>query len=226
MKFSDYYLTLPTKRKLSDVKQKILTRLWHSDDEPFPKPWVSSDELLALTEQKYFDRRTRELREKLGCDLESSYRKEFNAHAWRLKSSTLSSPKVREYLTEKQKQKLFSDSKYMCAVCGCEVEPGLRGLQADHKVPVQRGGGNELSNWQPLCVTCNVGKRRACEGCELDCSICSWAYPDKVGIRSIFMIETDVVTKLNEYIKTNQMNADEVVTLALEHFLSRSTAGD
>ncbi len=81
MKFNDYLESLPTKRTLSDVKLKILTRLWGNDLYEFPKPWVSSAELLELTGQKYFDRRTRELRYQLGCDLESAYCKEFTGHA-------------------------------------------------------------------------------------------------------------------------------------------------
>ena len=70
--FENYLSALPKKKRLSEVKLTILKRLWGSDDIDFPKPGVSSIELLELTGQKYFDRRTRELRDELGCDLESS----------------------------------------------------------------------------------------------------------------------------------------------------------
>ena len=73
MTFNEYLELLPAKKKLSEVKLKILKRLWGEEADTFPKPWVSSEELLHLTGQKYFDRRTRELRDQVGCDLESSY---------------------------------------------------------------------------------------------------------------------------------------------------------
>ncbi|EOA5446037.1 HNH endonuclease [Escherichia coli] len=79
----------------------------------------------------------------------------------------------REYLTESQRSSLFSNCSNTCATCGKTVAAGVRGLQADHKIPLSRGGGNELTNWQALCHNCNVGKRRACEGCTEDCYTCS-----------------------------------------------------
>jgi hypothetical protein len=49
MNINDYLELLPTKRILSEVKLNILTRLWGNDQDEFPKPWVSSAELLELT---------------------------------------------------------------------------------------------------------------------------------------------------------------------------------
>ena len=83
MTIEEYLELLPSKRKLSEVKIKILTRLWGKTTDNFPKPWVASAELLELTGQKYFDRRTRELRDQVGCDVESTYREEFAGHGWR-----------------------------------------------------------------------------------------------------------------------------------------------
>ena len=151
MKFEDYYQKLPIKKNISNVKQIILKRLWGNDSDLFPKPWVSSEELLSLTKQKYFDRRTRELRDSLGCALESAYREEFKGHAWRFKSAQLTPPQDREYLSKPQKDRLFSNSGYTCATCGIRVDAGIRGLQADHKIPLSRGGSNALENWQPMC---------------------------------------------------------------------------
>jgi 5-methylcytosine-specific restriction endonuclease McrA len=139
MDFEAYLAQLPTPKPLSEVKLKILRRLWHQDMVPFPKPWVSSSELLELTQQSYFDRRARELRE-LGCDIESHYHEAFKEHAWRLNSSQLSTPKHRDYLTKSQKQHLFEQHNFTCAICGQSATPGLRGLQADHKRPLSRGG--------------------------------------------------------------------------------------
>ena len=113
MNFEEYISSLPTKRKLSEVKLKILKRLWGNEKDPFPKPWVSSSELLELTNQKYFDRRTREMRDQVGCDLESTYQEIFSGHAWRINSETLAPPQDRDYLTQAQKVKLFENNDYL-----------------------------------------------------------------------------------------------------------------
>ena len=106
MQIEDYLQQLPAKRALSEVKMKILKRLWASETDVFPKPWVSSAELLELTGQKYFDRRIRELRDQLGCALESAYIEEHTGHAWRLRSAELNTPQDRDYLTQSQKNQM------------------------------------------------------------------------------------------------------------------------
>jgi 5-methylcytosine-specific restriction endonuclease McrA len=196
MKINEYLESLPTKKKLSDVKLKILIRLWGDHRHEFPKPWVSSAELLELTGQKYFDRRTRELRDQLGCDLESAYCKEFAGHGWRLASSNLTISQDREYLTPAQKIKLFENHDYRCVICGTQIPAGVRGLQADHKVPLSRGGGNDSTNWHPMCNNCNVGKRRACQGCTLNCATCSWAFPETVGIQIILNLREETLRRI------------------------------
>ena len=92
---------------MSNIQFTILKRLWINDSEDFPKAWVASSELLQLTGQKYFDRRVREIREKLGCDIEAKYKQELSGHAYRLTSECLSPPQNRDCLSEKQKQTLF-----------------------------------------------------------------------------------------------------------------------
>ena len=213
--FENYLSALPKKKRLSEVKSTILKRLWGSDDIDFPKPWVSSIELLELTGQKYFDRRTRELRDELGCDLESSYIAEFSGHAWRLKSSMIAPPMEREYLTESQRSGLFSNDSNTCATCGKTVAGGVRGLQADHKIPLSRGGGNELTNWQALCHNCNVGKRRACEGCTDDCYTCSWAFPEKFGITTMLHLPEAALRKAQQLADANGISLDEIVAYAI-----------
>ncbi len=218
MNIEEYLRLLPSKRKLSDVKLLILKRLWQAG-ETFPKGWVSSAELLDITQQKYFDRRTRELRDQLGCDLESSYREEFGGHGWRLKSSELSPPQDREYLTKKQKDKLFQDSNYKCSTCGVEVAAGVRGLQADHKVPLSRGGSNDLENWQSMCNNCNVGKRRACEGCSLDCNSCAWAFPDLCGVPLIISLSEATLQRVEAYSKHNEVSVDQIMENAANYYM-------
>ncbi len=219
MDIDGYIKSLPTKRKLSAVKLKILIKLWGNEEDCFPKPWVSSAELLELTGQKYFDRRTRELRDQLGCDLESAYQEEFAGHGWRINSEKLSPPQDREYLTQTQKTDLFRKNNYCCATCGIRVEAGVRGLQADHKVPLSRGGSNDIKNWQPMCNNCNVGKRRACEGCSLDCGSCSWAFPEIVGVKTMLAINEQTLRRIDLYATASGKTIDKVMEEAADYYI-------
>lgn len=164
--------------RLSDVKRKILAELWNAGDT-FPRGWVASSRLLEITQQKYFDRRTRELRDEKGCDIET---KHINGeHHYRLVSNKVAKSNPRLYLTEAQKKELFRRAQNTCQVCGAQMEAGVRGLQADHKIPLIRGGSHSLENWQAVCNECNVAKRRACQGCEEECATCQWAFPENAG---------------------------------------------
>ena len=219
MKVDDYLQLLNERKKISDVKEKIIRRLWGNESDSFPKLWVSSTELLELTGQKYFDRRTRELRDQLGCDIETTYSEAFSGHAWRIHSAELADAQDREYLTRSQKNKLFQDNGFTCVTCGIHIQLGVRGLQADHKVPISRGGGNELRNWQPMCNNCNVGKRRACEGCSLDCQTCSWAFPEKYGVRAIFAITKATLRRIDRYAAKTHQTPDQVIEAAANYYL-------
>ena len=221
MKLSEYLQSLPVKKELNSVRLKILTRLWGDDKDPFPKPWVSSAELLDLTEQKYFDRRVRELKDELGCDIENKYQKRFSGYGWRLNSIRLSPPIDREYLTQTQKDQLFKNSDYCCAICGVKIEAGVQGLQADHKIPLSRGGSNEIENWQPMCNNCNVGKRSACKGCNLECNTCSWAFPEVVGVRTIINISEQTLRKVNLYVADSGKTISKVMEEAAEYFIEQ-----
>lgn len=189
--------------KLSEVKLKLIKKLWESGDQ-FPRNWVTSSSLLQLTNQKYFDRRLRELRDSGGLDLET---KHINGeHCWRLNSATISQQINRTYLTNSQKKELFESTKYSCSVCKKISEAGVRGLQADHKVPLSRGGSESLSNWQPMCNECNVAKRRICQDCTLDCKLCSWAYPELTGRKIFLKLPND----LSSNPKINSLNDSEL----------------
>lgn len=214
MDFEDYKKALP--KKVKGTKALILKTLWERGDD-FPKEWVLSDEFLEMTGQKYFDRRIRELRDELGCDVETGMYE--GKHAYRLVSSSLGQGNLRHYLTDAQKKKLFKSVDYVCAVCGQRFEPGLRGLQADHKIPLNRGGSHEMANWQPLCVECNVGKKKACSGCDLDCTQCPWAFPDVVGIRVLIPIKSKHCAMLTQYAKVLGKTFEECVGDAIVFYL-------
>jgi hypothetical protein len=92
-------------------------------------------------------------------------------------------------------------------------------LQADHKVPLSRGGGNELPNWQPMCNNCNVGKRRACEGCSLDCRTCSWAFPEKHGVRTMFSISEQTLRRVDRYAAQTGQSPDKIMETAANYYL-------
>lgn len=163
--------------RLSKVKRGILVKLWPQSGK-FPGEWVSTEELLGSTNQKYFDRRCRELRDEEGLNIETKARGGY--HYWRLVSSELGPRKPRVYLPPQKKRELFEQNGYRCNICGYQGSPGDVRLQADHRIPALRGNiSKELGFWQPLCTDCNVTKRRACQKCSLDCSECSWAFPEE-----------------------------------------------
>lgn len=197
---------------MSAVKVKILRSLWA--DGAQPARWVRSSVLLAETGQKYFDRRIRELRDELGCDIESGW--DGGEAAYRLNSRELSVGNPRGYLTNLEKRRLFAVAGFTCGVCGRVFLPQERGLQADHRVPLIRGGGHDVSNWQALCVECNVGKRRACQGCQLVCSTCPWAFPERADTGRPVRIPQALAEAVLDYAQREGVSEGEAIRLALE----------
>ena len=72
-------------------------------------------------------------------------------------------------------RKLKEKYGHRCANCGAQ-EPDVK-LSPDHKIPRRRHGSNDIGNLQPLCEQCNNIKSNVCVGCELNCQVCSWAFP-------------------------------------------------
>lgn len=58
--------------------------------------------------------------------------------------------------TAAQWEALKAEYDYACLMCGRQ-EPDIQ-LHADHIVPVQYGGTNDIDNIQPLCKSCNSRK--------------------------------------------------------------------
>ena len=157
------------KESLSAVKELILKLLDSGE-------WVSSKALLQATKQKYFDRRTRELKDELGYDIE--LKNIAGEPHYRLASKNRSPSKVRTYLGAKEKRRLLETLSKTCSLCGKNGAVG-KDLVLDHRMPLIRGGGGSTDNFQILCRECNNQKRTQCKSCTFDCQKCYLAFPEK-----------------------------------------------
>ena len=63
---------------------------------------------------------------------------------------------VREQLPPERKAALYAEQAGTCQHCK-EAFP-VGGLECDHTVPLQEGGGNQAGNWQLLCRSCHQTK--------------------------------------------------------------------
>jgi len=89
----------------------------------------------------------------------------------------------RAKLSKKDWAALKEKYGYRCASCG-KQEPDVK-LSPDHRIPRSRNGSNELGNWQPLCEQRNNVKSNTCQGCTLNCNVCSWAFPKNTNSSSL-----------------------------------------
>ncbi len=113
----------------------------------------------------------------------------------------------RTHLSDDNWSKVLAHYKNVCA--GCGALPDENGFQQDHKVPRSRGGTDALTNWQPLCDSCNNIKSTACRGCKEDCNKCSWAYPEYY--RPI-KIQGTILRSLHQYADAKGKDANVLVT--------------
>ncbi len=63
----------------------------------------------------------------------------------------------REPLTPSQRFEIMSRDKFRCQLCGATAKHNAR-LEIDHKIPVKKGGTNDLDNLWTLCFNCNRSK--------------------------------------------------------------------
>jgi len=62
----------------------------------------------------------------------------------------------RNSLSPKLRHKVLSRDRFTCMGCGARA-PDVE-LEVDHKIPVSRGGSDEMDNLTTLCKECNIGK--------------------------------------------------------------------
>ncbi|CAM9709281.1 unnamed protein product [Ectocarpus sp. 6 AP-2014] len=68
-------------------------------------------------------------------------------------------PTVRKHLNTNDKQKILHRQRRMCNGCGGHIELyPVANCDADHILPVMRGGKTTVENMQLLCVTCHRRK--------------------------------------------------------------------
>lgn len=61
-----------------------------------------------------------------------------------------------EHFTEQEWRNLLVDSEYKCIACGKSSDNVS--IEADHVIPLARGGTNTIDNIQVLCKSCNCSK--------------------------------------------------------------------
>lgn len=88
-----------------------------------------------------------------GDDLGNTYLGTFIGTYKQPKPPKRAKTKRREISYSKRLDVLLRDDK-TCQICRCTEGP----FHVDHKIPVARGGSNEMSNLWTLCQACNLGK--------------------------------------------------------------------
>jgi len=200
----------------------ILRALWPTG-HGIPGPVLSEDDIrqsvdafrLLNGEKPYKDvfRRVRELQGEEGF---TSIIKE--GTRYQLQSLELSQKREpRAKLGKKDWQKLKEQYGYKCASCG-KQEPDVK-LSPDHRIPRSRNGTNDIGNWQPLCEQCNNVKSNTCQGCALNCRVCSWAFPEEYKQLNIADDNKELVRRSATKLKISQ---SDLVNEILRDYFNRS----
>jgi hypothetical protein len=88
---------------------------------------------------------------------------------------------VRTQLSQSDKQIILHRQNYRCNICGSLLKDNAHIMphtfakdrvtqEFDHRIPIDRGGISDLSNYQALCHYCNKCKRQMCFVCTESCS--------------------------------------------------------
>lgn len=203
----------------------VVTTLW-PDGAGIPGPYVTENDIRAAIDQyrreklgdkyqkPYVDvfRRVRELQGEEGLTGVAREGKKFQ-----LVSLKLSEKRIpRTSLSNDQWEAVKDSYDHSCAACK-RKEPEVR-FQQDHKIPRTRGGGDALTNWQPLCDECNNFKSVSCRACELDCEKCCWAYPEKYAP---VKLSVQLLNSIHEYCKLHSLNPNDLVKEAIVEKISK-----
>ena len=63
----------------------------------------------------------------------------------------------RTQLPSKLRFSILERDNFRCQICGRDATDRVL-LEIDHKIPVSKGGSNDVGNLQVLCRECNIGK--------------------------------------------------------------------
>ena len=76
---------------------------------------------------------------------------------WLNENKNKSKKRKRTHIPRGLRHEVFKRDNYTCVECGARKDDGAT-LHVDHKIPVSKGGTDELSNLQTLCSDCNLNK--------------------------------------------------------------------
>jgi hypothetical protein len=82
-----------------------------------------------------------------------------NVHPSELLPKSTAALAKRKKIGAKLRRQVFDRDSYRCVDCGISpsIDPSCV-LHIDHRIPVSKGGTNDLDNLQVLCDQCNAGK--------------------------------------------------------------------
>lgn len=97
-------------------------------------------------------------------------------------------------LSDIDKETILQRQDYLCNICGSRIRDSRHitphtfakdrvRQEFDHRIPIERGGSNDLDNYQALCHYCNKCKRQMCFVCDKRCSTeCALVSPETSSV--------------------------------------------
>lgn len=205
----------PPAEEYGAAKLKILELLWDGD-------WVLGDTILDVTQQSYYDRRIRELRDEDGWDIETGWLENEEGKkrpAYHLRSHQRAGGIKRPSISAQERKLILTRSNFVCQICGIDLHDGVNNPQIDHKVPLLRNGLSHTDNYQAICANCNVVKRGICKKCTLaSCDNCYLAYPEKGANNLLINLSEVENTSLSSLAQQLHKTRVETLKWLIEHF--------